>query len=66
LKRLGTFKTFKNLFQNNNEKRELLNPVKILFLISKVPPGARGPQSPPLATPLIGNHTSIVKSIKEY
>jgi len=32
------FKSLKKLLKNNNEKLELLNPFKNLFLISKVPP----------------------------
>jgi len=53
LKKLGTFKSFKNVLKNNNEKLELWNPFKNLFSTGKCHPpksAARGPrpQSPPL------------------
>ena len=51
LKRVGTFKYFKILWKNNNEKLELLKSFQKKFLASKVPPGPRGPRAP-LATPL--------------
>ena len=58
IERVRTFKTFKNSDKNNNEKVELLNSFKKFIFNqqsagpSKVPPGARGPQGAPLATPL--------------
>jgi len=51
-KELELFKTFKNVFQNNNEKLELLNSFQKLIFDQQS--GARGlrPLGPPLATPL--------------
>jgi len=50
---VGTFKSFKILLKNNNEKLELLNSFQ-KFIFDKqsaapliVPPGARGPKAPP-------------------
>jgi len=52
-------KSYRKCIQNNNEKLELLYSFQKLIFGQrsaaplKVPPGARGPQGLPLATPLI-------------
>jgi len=61
LKKAGTFKSFKNLLNNNNEKLELSGSFQTFIFDQQS--AARGPQSPETPPPLLRHWLNVMAVI---